>query len=508
MAPRALVARGASSQGRAPGQAAASRTRVQKPPRQNSANVGNLLLRLRPDLSAAMPITIWQAVLIVGSGLALVIGLAEALIAPSSVVSLALLLPFFSIVALRLAALFNAMIDRGGPPHIPLPALDAELPSYAVLVALYDEAEVVPGLVDALATLDYPAQQLAVRFVVEAKDVRTQMALSALRLPPHMQVIIVPDGKPRTKPRALNYALARTPGRFVVVYDAEDLPEPDQLRRALSAFAAASPDVACLQARLNILNVDDSMLSRQFTIEYSALFDMMLPALGRMGLPIPLGGTSNHFRRAALEAALAWDPHNVTEDADLGIRLSRFGLKVDVLNSTTWEEAPTRYRVWLRQRTRWLKGWMQTWLVHMRHPIRLIRDIGVWPFLGLQFILASMIVSALVHPWFYVAVAHDALNGDVSLLSADGERGWLPLLALVNLIAGYLSAMLLGAFAVLRRGRGRLVPSVLLIPVYWLLVSVAAYRALLQLIVAPYHWEKTPHSARPAQASSATIIGT
>lgn len=459
---------------------------------------------MRPDLSAAVAISLWQAMLIGGATSAIAIALAIALIDPTSFIAVSLLMPFLAVVLLRLAALVTAVAPaEPGIPRAPPPD-DAALPIYAVLVALYDEADVVPGLVDAIAALDYPTAKLAVRFVVEADDIKTRAALEAASLPAHMQVVVVPDGRPRTKPRALNYALMRTPGSYVVVFDAEDMPEPDQLRRALSAFAAAPDDVACFQARLNIINARQSLLTRQFTIEYSALFDLMLPAIVRLGLPVPLGGTSNHFRRAALEAALAWDPHNVTEDADLGVRLARFGLKVRVLDSTTWEEAPHGFGVWLRQRTRWLKGWMQTWLVHMRHPLRLVRDIGLWPFLGLQFMLASMILSALVHPWFYVGLTRDLALGGKAFAAAFGETsggsdGWLLWLASWNLVAGYASAMLLGAVAVARRRRAWLVWSVLLLPFYWLLVSLAAYRALIQLVTAPHHWEKTPHAARAAR---------
>ncbi|MCB1522253.1 MAG: glycosyltransferase [Hyphomicrobiaceae bacterium] len=422
-----------------------------------------------------------------------------------SLVSLAFIAPFLAVIVLRTAALANVatMPAPSSRLHwhngIPRARTTPEvLPTYAVLVALYDEAHVVPGLVEALGALDYPADRLAIRFVVEADDEATYRALASFALPACMGVIVVPDGKPRTKPRALNYALTQTPGAIVVVYDAEDQPEPDQLRRALAAFRA-SPDTVCQQAALNVTNYSQSWLSRQFAIEYSALFDVLLPTYRRLGLPMPLGGTSNHFRREALEAVLAWDPHNVTEDADLGIRLARFGMKVGVFSSTTWEEAPATFAVWLRQRTRWLKGWMTTWLVHMRRPSRLIREIGVWPFAGFQLMLASMILSALVHPWFYVYVGADVVRHGGFGPFLDGGLNWLDWLALINLVGGYVSAMVLGAVAVVRRGRPGIAWAVLLMPIYWLCISLAAYRALIQLVRAPHHWEKTPHLARPAR---------
>jgi cellulose synthase/poly-beta-1,6-N-acetylglucosamine synthase-like glycosyltransferase len=190
--------------------------------------------------------------------------------------------------------------------------------------------------------------------------------LACTQLDAHMQVLVVPEGAPRTKPRATQYALQFARGEYVVVYDAEDAPEPDQLRRALAALRAGGERLGCLQAQLNIYNSDATWFTRQFTVEYTALFDCILPTLERLRLPVPLGGTSNHFPRAVLDAVGGWDPYNVTEDADLGIRLARAGWHVGVLNSTTWEEAPPTFRIWKGQRTRWLKGWMQ--------PHRLVDD--------------------------------------------------------------------------------------------------------------------------------------
>jgi len=204
----------------------------------------------------------------------------------------------------------------------------------------------------------------------------------------------------RTKPKALNYALPLARGEFVVIYDAEDRPEPDQLRRAL--HRGGPPNLAAVQARLNLYNASDSWLTSQFTIEYCALFDGLLPALDRLSLPIPLGGTSNHFRASALRWLMAWDAFNVTEDADLGIRLARSGYRCQVVASTTHEEAPARLMCWLRQRTRWLKGYVQTWLVHMRSPAALWRELGPRGFLAFQIMVGGTVLSALAHPWFYL----------------------------------------------------------------------------------------------------------
>jgi cellulose synthase/poly-beta-1,6-N-acetylglucosamine synthase-like glycosyltransferase len=409
-------------------------------------------------------------------------------------------------VLLRAFALWHA--SSGGRATV-APELRAggnggyDLPPYTVLVPLFREANVVPDLVDALSALDYPADKLQIVFITERVDRETQLALAAAGLRPHMQVVIVPDGEPRTKPRALNFAFAQATGDYIVVYDAEDMPEADQLRRAICRLRAA-PELGCVQARLNVYNSDDTWLARQFAIEYTALFDCLLPALERLRLPVPLGGTSNHFPRQVLEEVGGWDPYNVTEDADLGIRLARGGWRVEVLGSTTWEEAPETFAIWLGQRTRWLKGWMQTYLVHMREPFRLLRELGVRPFIGLQVLMGGLLLSALVHPWFYALAMLDAVYGVlvISGSSITGQLLWW--LGLFNLVMGYATGVALGGMAVTRRGRGGLAAHALLMPAYWLLISCAAYRALWQLAAAPFYWEKTEHSARSSKGHEVT----
>ena len=322
-----------------------------------------------------------------------------------------------------------------------------------------------------------------------------QAAVLATQLPGNFRTIIVPDQAPRTKPKALNYALQVAQGEYIVVYDAEDRPEPDQLLRALAAFRHGPPHLGCVQAQLNIHNPNASWLTRQFTIEYSALFDAILPALSRLGLPVPLGGTSNHFRRSTLIAAGDWDPFNVAEDADLGFRLARRGWRTAVIASTTWEEAPSRLGQWICQRTRWLKGWMQTYLVHTRQLWRLNAELGVRGALGFHALMGALILSALVHPLFYVLLAYHALGGEL-LARADTIAGmtfWL--VACINLGAGYIASILIGMLSVWQRGRGALAWSALLMPVTWLMMSLAAYRALYQLAFDPYRWEKTEHGS-------------
>lgn len=468
-------------------------------PPDSAAQSVSRLARLRPDLSSATLLWRWQAQALL---CLLFVLMAALVIAPAGlavVLTLLLAVPFFSVYVLRFLAAAMALARTGVEGAGQDQLSDAECPTYALLVPLYDEADIVPGLVHALSALDYPRDKLAIRLVVEEDDGHTHEALRRVVMPEHMRVLVVPGGEPKTKPRALAVALDQTPGELVVVFDAEDIPEPDQLRRVAGVFSKSPQQLACVQACLNTFNPNETWITRQFTIEYSALFDLILPALHRFGLPLPLGGTSNHFRRVALQEVLAWDPYNVTEDADLGIRIARFGLKVGVIGSTTWEEAPPTLSIWLGQRTRWLKGWMQTYLVHMRRPRALARELGWWPFLGLQVLMGAMIASALVHPWFYVLLGYEIYMG--SILAVTGGESWSLLwwLALANLCLGYLSIAMIGAVAVWRRDRKVLIAYLPLVPVYWLAISFAAYRALMELVSAPFYWEKTRHRARHPQ---------
>ncbi len=408
-----------------------------------------------------------------------------------NVLALFLTALFIGWTVLRLQCLFaSAEPTTRAAPALP----DAALPLYTVIVPLYREASSVRGLVGALKSLDYPPEKMDVKFVVESDDRETRAALESLALGPRFEIIVAPDAGPRTKPKALNVALAFARGDLTAIYDAEDRPEPDQLRRAAALFAQAGGDLACAQAALTIDNTGDSWLAALFTAEYAGHFDVLLPGLAARDLLIPLGGTSNHFRTDRLRAVGGWDPFNVTEDADLGTRLARFGLKTTTLPSTTYEEAPAQLNPWLKQRTRWFKGWMRTSIVHMRQPLRFARDIGAASFLAFHLTLAGTVLAALVQPYLLFLLAWLLVEGAI-VLPADVERGTSMLIAThaVAAIGGYVTAAVLALEGLRRRGLRRAGWVLALMPVYWALLSVAAWRAVFQLLFKPYYWEKTPH---------------
>jgi cellulose synthase/poly-beta-1,6-N-acetylglucosamine synthase-like glycosyltransferase len=406
---------------------------------------------------------------------------------------------FFGIVVLRLAAslLRHPVAREDHANRID----DAALPVYTIIVALYREGRVAPRLIDALRRLDYPAAKLDIKLVLEADDRETMTALRRIRLPGFVEIIVAPPGIPRTKPRALNIALPLARGRYTVVYDAEDVPDATQLRLAVSAFAQCPRDIACLQARLTIDNTDDSWLTRLFTIEYAALFDVLNPGLAEIGSPIPLGGTSNHFRTDVLKRIHGWDAWNVTEDADLGFRLSRFGYRVADLPSSTLEEAPITLGAWMRQRTRWMKGYMQTTISHSRNPAVALKQFGFWQFCSAMILSAGAVLSALVYPFCTGLFLISWLITPSWVAGTRWETIWYSG-SLTLFVSGAAAILIPACVALHRRRLWRLLPWVPLLPFYYALVSMAAWRGVWELTMAPFRWNKTSHGhARTSRAN-------
>jgi len=442
-----------------------------------------------PKLSAAPPR--WRANLLsVGAAALAVVG--AIVTAPTTtrlLFELTLAGVFLAWMALRLAGVF-ALPPR---PAASPPLHDDELPVYTIISALYREASSIRPLLGSFERFDYPPEKLNILLVTEEDDAETRAAIATYRGKLAIETIIAPSNGPRTKPKALNAALPFAHGTFTVVFDAEDRPESNQLRRALHAFRKAGDDVACVQARLSIDNTADSWLTGIFTAEYAGQFDVFLPGIATLRLPLPLGGSSNHFRTETLRAVGGWDSYNVTEDADLGMRLARFGHRARMIDSTTFEEAPSRFWPWLRQRTRWFKGWMQTWMVHMREPRSLWRDLGPINFVSFQLVVGGNALAALVHPLFLGSLIYSIADGN-SMWKSDGLAvALLAGLYGTTAVIGYLASGFLAWIGLARRGLLGVSWTLVLMPLHWLLLSLAAWRALYQLVLEPYRWEKTEH---------------
>ncbi len=410
-----------------------------------------------------------------------------------TVVLLALLAgPFFlAVIYLRLAAICE-------PPPQDLwrqyrwRVDDGRLPVYTVAVPLFREQRVLGKLIAALSALDYPAAKLDVRILVEEHDAGLRSALAERSLPPNFAVTVVPRGLPQTKPRALNLALIEARGELFTVYDAEDVPDPQQLRRAAARFLAAGADLACLQARLVVDNSADGALQALFALEYAGLFDVLNPGLLRLRLPIMLGGTSNHFRTEALRRLGGWDAWNVTEDADMGLRLARAGYRMDDLASITLEEAPHNMASWLKQRIRWNKGYVQTLITHLKQPATLVHEAGWIATCAFLALALGGVASSLVYPVFAIGFLVALLDGSLLALG-KGYGDAATLLAGTVTLAGGLALILAPTLGAIRRGAPDLLKFVPLLPFYYGLVSYAAWLSLLEYVLSRHRWNKTEH---------------
>ncbi len=372
---------------------------------------------------------------------------------------------------------------------------DADLPRYLVLVPAFHEPH-VGDLVGHLADLDYPRDKLDVRLMLEADDHETIAAAEASNLPPHVTVVRVPPSDPRTKPKACNYGLVGSDSDLVTIYDAEDKPEPLQLRRAAVALERLGPEYACVQAQLSYFNSRQNLLTKWFTIEYGMWFAYLLPGLVALGAPVPLGGTSNHFRTKVLRDVGAWDPFNVTEDADLGMRLHRAGHRVGVLDSVTMEEANCDEINWIKQRSRWYKGYLQTFLVHVRQPVAVMRELGWRGLAGLVLFVAGTpaLTACNALMWFLTLVWFTARSPWVAALFPAPVY----YLGLLCFAFGNAAVLYMNVFATRHMKRPDLLGAALLVLGYWVLMSVAAVKAAVQLVVNPSYWEKTTHGLHKA----------
>ena len=388
---------------------------------------------------------------------------------------------------LRIGAVLAALQRKEPPPPAPI---IARLPVVSVMVALFKEGDIAPRLIRRLDRLDYPRDLLDILLVVEEEDHLTRDALKSVDLPPWMRVVVVPDGPLKTKPRALNFGLDLCRGSIIGVYDAEDAPEPGQIRKVVERFYQRGGDVACLQGVLDFYNPETNWLSRCFTLEYAAWFRIILPGLEKLGLAIPLGGTTLFFRRAALEELGGWDAHNVTEDADLGMRLARHGYRAELLETVTGEEANCRALPWVRQRSRWIKGYMMTWAVHMRDPGLLLRQLGPWKFFGFQVLFLCTLSQFLLAPvlwsfWLVPLGVPHPLAAALPPMVMFGLMGLYLFTEAINITLNIMG---------LRQTQHRLSPLwVLTLHFYFPLGALASYKAAWEMVAKPFYWDKTSH---------------
>lgn len=465
----------------------------------------------KPRNSAMKTLTSVQQVLGIATTLAVIAGLVLNALRTALIVNAVIQIGYFLMIAFKMYIMMNGAAGSSQVITQPeeLAALDErELPVYTILIPMYKEKYIATRLLKNIENIDYPKSKLDVRLLLEEDDLETINLARSLDLPAYFTILVVPHSLPRTKPKACNYGLINARGKYVVIYDAEDKPEPDQLKKVCLAFRHLPEECICIQAKLNYYNSKQNLITKWFTQEYSMWFELLLPGIMHLDIPLPLGGTSNHFKMEELKKIGAWDPFNVTEDADLGIRLFKDGYKTTIISSVTWEEATSNLSGWINQRSRWLKGYMQTWLVHMRDPLKLFKELGLKGFCGLQVTVFGTFFLLLVNPVLWMLL----------VLWFTTEAGWIEMLfpsaiyyaALFLLVIGnffFVYSNVIGVYWVLsdksRRSsynRGISFPFsyenikyALLTPLYWVLMSLASFKALWQLIFNPTHWEKTEH---------------
>lgn len=465
----------------------------------------HLVARRDIDMSAKARASLSQIVFLIGLLTSVAAGSAFAPTMARVLLSVGFWIIFSAAVWLRSMAF--AARDGAAPKEESARLRDDELPIYTIIAPLFREGRVVAQLVRCLAALDYPRAKLDIKLIVECDDDETYGVLAGMSLPARFDVIVAPQGTPRTKPRALNIALAGARGQLVTVFDAEDRPAVDQLRIAAAHFAV-NPDTDCVQARLTIHNGSDSWLSEMFAVEYAILFDIFNPGLAALRLPMALGGTSNHFRISSLRRVGGWDAWNVTEDADLGIRMARFGMRIECLNSDTIEEAPHEFVNWFRQRVRWQKGWLQTLIVHARTPFEFYRQLGGWRALS----AAALIVGGLSGGLFGTIFFADTLArlAIAALIPGHSDLWYGDIVTIGLLLWGVQTLVVPATLAMRRRRMSGLTRTLLSMPLYFVLITLASWRALFDLIVRPYYWGKTEHgrekSRLPVGAPIASVL--
>lgn len=368
---------------------------------------------------------------------------------------------------------------------------DKDLPVYTILIPLYQEEVVIGQIIKAMSAIDYPKNKLDIIITLEEYDLPTINAIKEANPPKYFKTLILPDVQPKTKPKALNVAFLRAKGEFLVIYDAEIIPDANQLKKAFLAFKKY-PEIGYLQTRLDHYNAEQNIITRLFNAEFSFYYDLFLPGLEKLGFPVPLSGHSTHFRKSALDKIGAWDPYNVAEDCDAGIRLYGAGYKTGILDSFSGEEATSNLTSWIKQRTRWMKGFMQTSIVHLRHPYHFKNEVGGWRnFFAFLLIVPGTVLINFLNLFNWIILLLWVITHSEIIKSFFPAQ--ILYISVFSFILGNLVFIYLNILGVFGRQKYSLVKYMILSPLYWILLAIATVRAVAQIITKPHYWEKTKH---------------
>lgn len=364
-----------------------------------------------------------------------------------------------------------------------------DLPKYCVLLPMRNEpVPVVKALIDNMQKLNYPKDKLDIVMLVDIDDEYLE-DIKKLKIPNHFRILSSEATFPFTKPKVCNLGLITTDAEFVTVYDAEDAPDPDQLLKVLYKFE--DPKVSCVQCRLHYNNKKHNWLSKFFNLEYLTWFSTTIVGLSKVqgeGAVIPLGGTSQHLKVKELVEIGGWDAVNVTEDCDLGLRLSRLGKTTVISDSHTNEIAVKELKHWIPQRTRWQMGFMVTYINHCKDIVNLYKELGFYRFMHFMFSIAGNFINPLITPLLFIIWFRSYFLG-------YGGETFLNTLPHITLIGNLILIISIHLISSIKFQKGKFWYMSFLQPVYYLLQVITVHRAVYKLITAPYKWEKTAHEA-------------
>lgn len=369
-----------------------------------------------------------------------------------------------------------------------------ELPVVSVFIPLYHENEIIPQIFRYITDFDYPQDKLDIIFILESTDTETAKAFIDMHPPAHFKALLSPDVEPKTKPKAMNVAFKEARGDVLVIFDAEVLPERDQIKRAVATFKRF-PEAKYLHTRMDVYNAEENWITKLYTAEFCYFYHYLMPGLIESKYPVPISGHSTYFRKEVIEKVGAWDAYNVAEDCDIGIRIYRKGFGSGaMLDSHTWEQSTTTIPTWVRQRTRWIQGFIQTSMVQLRYPLLLKRELGSWKnFLVFLFLVPGNVVLNMLNMFQWVMFI--IWNTTHAPFLQVAYSGIVLYLATTCFLVGNFLFTFFSMYGLYERKHFRIVPWATLSFAYWIMLGIATFRAALHLFLHPHKWDHTKHSA-------------
>ncbi len=372
---------------------------------------------------------------------------------------------------------------------VPEPAIDKnrkEFPLVTILVPLKQENEVIHQTFSAISNLNYPSSSIQGIIIVESTDTLTKKSIETSIIPDGFEVMEIPTLPPFTKGRAIQRALLVAKGKYITIYDAESRPEPNQVIKAVEILEKEKGKT-CLQSIIRIENAKENEITSFFASEFWDWYDKRMVNLHKRGIPFGLGGNSFFLATETLKEVGGWDPFNVTEDAELTVRLIKNNVDIKLMNSITHEACPSTMKNWIKQRTRWSKGLLTTSIIHLIS--------GKFGFKGFTFkqwyhFWLRMYVGNLI-PFFFAFIFILFLFQSFSY-----ENFVLVNIVLaINLVPSLIVSMWADKKNFNTMGIKIRIHNLFAVTlIYWGMYLWAGFRANYEFLFSPLKWHKTDHS--------------